>query len=482
MAGPPQRHDLTQGPISRTLLMFALPTLGSNILQSLNGSINSIWVGRFLGEQALAATANANIIMFLMFSAVFGFGMAATILIGQSMGRRDVEAARRAFGSAIGLVMGGAVVIAILGWLFAPQILRLLATPGEAQDMARDYLRVIFLGLPFSMLGVLIQMSLRGTGDSITPLWFMVLSVTIDAGLNPLLIQGIGPFPRMGIAGSATATLLAGLVSSFGLLLYVYWRDLPVRLRGHELHYLIPERALVRTIVAKGLPMGAQMLVMSTAGLTMIGLVNRLGVDTAAAYAVSQQLWTYIQMPAMAIGVAVSSMAAQNIGAGRWDRVNAITRAGLAYNTVITLVVIVAILLFDRPVMALFVGGDSPAIPIARHIQLLASWTFVMFGATMVLFSTVRANGATVPPLVILAITLFPIRFGFAVLGQRWFGSDALWLAFPIGSACSLALAALYYRYGRWRSEVLEVPPEPVAVEEEALAATEPAGRLQPNC
>jgi Na+-driven multidrug efflux pump len=132
--------------------------------------------------------------------------------------------------------------------------------------------------------------------------------------------------------------------------------------------------------------------------------------------------------------------------------------------------------------MALFVGGDSPAIPIARHIQLLASWTFVMFGATMVLFSTVRANGATVPPLVILAITLFPIRFGFAVLGQRWFGSDALWLAFPIGSACSLTLAALYYRYGRWRSEVLEVPPEPATVEEEALAATEPAGRLQPNC
>lgn len=482
MAGPPQRHDLTQGPIGKTLLLFALPTLGSNILQSLNGSINSIWVGRFLGEQALAATSNANIIMFLMFSAVFGFGMAATILIGQSMGRRDVEAARRAFGSAIGLVMGGAVVIAILGWLFAPQILRLLATPGEAQAMALAYLRVIFLGLPFSMLGVLIQMSLRGTGDSITPLWFMLLSVIIDAGLNPLLIEGIGPFPRMGIAGSATATLIAGIVSSLGLLLYVYLRDLPIRLRGAELRYLVPEGALVRTIVAKGLPMGAQMLVMSTAGLTMIGLVNRLGVDTAAAYAVSQQLWTYIQMPAMAIGVAVSSMAAQNIGAGKWERVGAITRSGLVFNTVITLVVIGAIILFDRPVMALFVGADSPAIPIARHIQLLASWTFVMFGATMVLFSTVRANGATVPPLVILAITLFPIRFGFAFFGQRWFGSDALWLSFPIGSAFSLLFAALYYRHGRWRTQVLEVPPEPATVEEETLATTEPAGRLQPNC
>jgi len=476
------RRDLTVGPIGPTLLAFALPTLASNILQSLNGSINSIWVGRFLGEGALAATSNANIIMFLMFSAVFGFGMAATILIGQSVGRHDIEAARRAFGSAVGLVVGGAVVIAVVGWLFAPQILRLLATPGEAQGLARDYLRVIFLGLPFSMLGVLIQMSLRGTGDSLTPLWFMGLSVAIDSGFNPLLIDGIGPFPKMGIAGSATATLIAGVVSSAGLLIFVYWRDLPIRLRGAEVRYLIPEPALVKTILAKGLPMGAQMLVMSTAGLTMVGLVNRLGVETAAAYAVSQQLWTYIQMPAMAIGVAVSSMAAQNIGAGKWDRVGAITRSGLIYNTVIVLVVITAIILFDRPIMALFVGAESPAIPIARHIQLIASWTFVMFGATMVLFSTVRANGATVPPLVILAIAFYPVRLGFAIEGQRWIGSDALWLAFPIGSVVSLVLATLYYRYGHWREQVLVVPPEhPSEPEEHAHADGEPAGRLHPT-
>jgi Na+-driven multidrug efflux pump len=177
--------------------------------------------------------------------------------------------------------------------------------------------------------------------------------------------------------------------------------------------------------------MGAQMLVMSFAGLSMIGLVNRLGVDTAAAYAVSQQLWTYIQMPAMAIGVAVSSMAAQNIGAGAVGAGQRDHPRGPDLQHRNHLVVIVAIILFDRPVMALFVGGDSPAIPIARHIQLISSWTFVMFGATMVLFSTVRANGATIPPLVILAITLFPIRFGFAILGQRWLGSDALVVRLP---------------------------------------------------
>ncbi len=479
--GGKRPRDLTVGPIGATLLAFAMPTLASNILQSLNGSINSIWVGRFLGEDALAATSNANIIMFLMFSAVFGFGMAATILVGQSVGRGDIEGARRAFGSAIGLVVGGAVVISVLGWVFAPGILHLLATPPEAEPLALAYLRVIFLGLPLSMLGVLVQMGLRGTGDSVTPLWFMVLSVIIDSTLNPLLIDGIGPFPKMGIAGSATATLIAAMVSTIGLIVYVYARDLPIRLRGAELRHLLPERALVRTIVTKGLPMGAQMLVMSTAGLTMVGLVNRLGVDTAAAYAVSQQLWTYIQMPAMAIGVAVSSMAAQNIGAGKWERVDAITRAGVTYNTIITLVVIGAIILFDRPVMALFIGSDSPAIPIARHIQLISSWTFVMFGATMVLFSTVRANGATLAPLIILAISLYPVRTGFALLARPYIGADALWWAFPIGSAVSLGCALWFYGRGTWRAETLIVPPEPEDGAEHAHAVTEPAGRTHPT-
>jgi len=454
--GKPGQRDLTTGHIGRTLLAFALPTLGSNILQSLNGSINAIWVGRYLGEGALAATSNANIIMFLTFGAVFGFGMAATILVGQSFGRHDLEGARRAFGSAVGLVLGGAIVIAALGWVFAPEILHLLATPGDAMPLALAYLRVIFLGLPASMMMVLLMMGLRGTGDSMTPLWFMLLSAILDSGLNPLLIA----------------------VSLLGLIVYIYKRDLPLRLRGNELRYLIPERALTGTIVRKGLPMGAQMLVMSTAGLAMVGLVNRLGVDTAAAYAVSQQLWTYIQMPALAIGAAVSSMAAQNIGAGRWDRVGDITKYGLLFNVALTGAMVGVVLLFDRPVMTLFIGGASPALPIARHIQLIASWNFILFGATMVLFSTVRANGAVIAPLIALIVALYPVRIGFALLAKPWLGADALWWSFPLGSLATLAIAAWYYRYGNWRKGALIVPDDS---EEQAHGMSEPGGRLQPT-
>src|SRR5690349_10271110 len=164
--GPPGRGNLTEGPIARTLLAFALPTLGSSILQSLNGSINAVWVGRFLGENALAATSNANIVMFLLMAFVFGFGMAATILIGQAFGRRDVDGARRVLGTAIGAFSVISFAIGAIGWIFAPALLHLLATPAGAYPFALAYLRVIFIAMPPIMILVMLMMTLRGSGDA----------------------------------------------------------------------------------------------------------------------------------------------------------------------------------------------------------------------------------------------------------------------------------------------------------------------------
>ncbi|HET9510254.1 MAG TPA: MATE family efflux transporter, partial [Sphingomonas sp.] len=281
-------------------------------------------------------------------------------------------------------------------------------------------------------------------------------------------------------AGSATATLIATHVSLLALVAYVYARDLPLRLRGAELGYLRPHGPLVHTITAKGLPMGAQMLVMSSAGLAMAGLVNRQGVDTVAAYGVAQQLWTYIQMPALAIGAAVSAMAAQNIGAGRWDRVGRITRAGLLTNLVLTGVMVAVTTVFDQAVLGLFLGQGSAAMPIAEHIQLVAAWGFILFGATMVLFSTVRANGAVVAPLVMLFVSMYPVRLGFAALFLPTWGADALWWSFPVGSAANLVMAVAYYRYGHWRRGAL-LMPEAEGCEERSHADAEPAGRLHPT-
>lgn len=483
LAGEPQagrdankRRDLTSGPIGTTLLAFALPTLASSVLQSLNGSINTVWVGRYLGDAALAATSNANLVMFLLSAGAFGFGMAATILIGQAIGRRDIDAARRALGAAMGLFILLSTVIAIVGWFAAPALLDLLGTPGPAHALALAYLRVIFLAMPASFLMVLLMMGLRGAGDSLTPLWFMALSVVLDSGLNPLLIAGIGPFPKLGIAGSATATVIANYLSLAALLATIYVRDLPIRLRGREFGYLLPDAALVRTILTKGLPMALQMMVVSVSALAMIGLVNKQGLATTAAFGVASQLWTYIQMPAMAIGAAVSAMAAQNIGAGRWDRISKIARSGLVFNLVLTGALVAIVALADRTALSLFLAADSPSTAIARHVNLIVSWGFILFGATMVLFGIVRANGAVVAPLVILAIALFPVRLGSAFALQPLLGPDALWWSFPFGSAASLIMGALYYARGSWRSARLGIPVGPVEATERAAAPAEQTG------
>jgi putative MATE family efflux protein len=481
MASRPGQRDLTSGPIGATLLAFALPTLASSILQSLNGSVNAIWVGRFLGEDALASTSNANLVMFLLMAFVFGFGMAATVMIGQAFGRRDLDGARRVVGTAIGAFLPFAAAIAILGWLGAPQLLRLLAMPPDALPLALSYLRVIFLAMPAILIMIVLMMGLRGSGDAMTPLWFMILAVIFDAGLNPVFILGLGPAPRLGIAGSATATVIANYVCLIGLFLYIYWRDLPLRLRGRELLYLRPDPAILRTILRKGLPMGLQMIVISSSALATIGLVNREGVDTTAAFGVAMQLWTYLQMPAMALSAAASAMAAQNIGAGKWDRVSAIARAGIVYNLLITGLLVALLAIADRPALALFLGGDSAALPIAQHIQLLATWSFLLFGVTMVIFGTVRANGAVLGPLVILAIGLYPVRLGFALGAYSWIGADALWLSFPVSSFANMAMAIAFYLHGGWKKGRMHVPLDPGEAAEEALTDAEPGGRITPS-
>ena len=481
-AGTARSGDLTQGSIGPTLLKFALPTLASSILQSLNGTVNAIWVGRFLGEGALAATSNANMVMFLLTAFVFGFGMATTILIGQAWGRKDVDGARRVFGTGAGAFLLATIAIATAGYFLSESIFKLLGTPGDAAPLALAYLRVIFLAMPALLLLTLLMMALRGAGDSLTPLWFMIVAVALDSALNPVFILGLGPAPRLGIAGSATATLIANYTALLGLIAYVYVKDLPLRLRGRELSYLLPDKAILRTMFIKGLPMGIQMIVISLSALTLVGLINREGVDTTAAFGVALQLWTYVQMPAMALGAAVSAMVAQNIGAGKWERVNAITRVGVVQAVLITGGLIVLLTIADRAVLALFMGGDSPALPIAQHIHLVATWNFLLFGVMMVLFATVRANGAVWAPLIILAIGLVPVRFGYIYATYDWLGADSIWSSFPVTSFLNLLLAAGYYFFGGWRKARMTIDQLPSEDEciEEAEAIREPGGALNP--
>jgi putative MATE family efflux protein len=293
---------------------------------------------------------------------------------------------------------------------------------------------------------------LRGAGDSKTPFYFMLLSVGIDIALNPVFIFGLGPIPRLGIAGSALATFVAQAVSLVALIRHLYRRKHMLCLHKDELALLKVDWAVVGTLVRKGIPMSAQMLVLSLSGVLMITLVNRFGVDTTAAFGAAMQIWNYIQMPAFAVGMGVSAMTAQNVGARKWDRVTRIAGIGVLYSVLLTGSIVVVIELLNLAIFGLYLPAGSGALAIATHMNRIVTPSFIFFGISVALFGVVRATGAVIAPLIVLTISMLVVRFPLAEMFLDRYHIDAVWWSFLISSALSSVLAVLYYRFGGWRS------------------------------
>jgi putative MATE family efflux protein len=451
-------RSFTEGSITRRLINFALPIFFANVLQTLNGSVNAVWVGRYLGEAALAATSIANTVMFLLIGAALGVAIAATILVGQCVGAGKLREAKRAVGTSVTFFATISLGFSVAGLTLSRPLLALMKTPAASFPLAVAYMRVIFLALPSLYMYASVMSVLRGSGDSKTPLYFILVSVAIDISLNPVFIFGFGPIPRLGIAGSALATVVAQTVTLVALVIHLYRRRHPLCLDKSELSMLRVDWAIVGTLVRKGIPMSGHILVLSFSGVLMITLVNRFGVDTAAAYGASIQLWNYIPMPAAAVAAAASTMAAQNVGAQKWDRVESIARVGVAYSILGTGCMVLAMEILDAHAFELFMPAGSEALHIASHINRVVTWSWVLAAVSMVLFGVTRATGAVMAPLLIAILTVLVVQFPLAkVLLDRW-QADAIWWSFPISLAIEVVLAGLYYKYGGWRTAQLEIP------------------------
>ncbi|MBP1967733.1 MATE family efflux transporter [Paenibacillus aceris] len=445
------KPSLTEGPITKTLILFSLPILLGNVLQTLNGSINAVWIGKYLGEGALAATSNANIIMFFLMSSIFGFAMAAVILIGQNLGAKKTQEAKKVVGTSTVFFFLLSIIVAAFGLLFSNTILTWMNTPPDVKDLAVTYTRIIFAGVPFMFGFNLIMAILRGSGDAKTPFYFLLLSAILDVILNPILIDGIGPFPKMGIAGSAVATFVAQLISFVLLIMYLYRKKYFLRITKEDIPLLRIDWLIIRTLIQKGVPMGLNMVVVSVSNLLLVHLVNSYGSESTAAFGIAMQISSYVQMPAMAIGGAVTSMAAQNIGAGKWDRVNRITWTGVGVNIVMTGLIVAALTMFNREVVSLFLPPEGKAIALGVHINNLTLWSFIIFGVFNVVAGVVRSAGSVVFPLLVAFIALLLVRIPLATVLSHKYGFDVIWWSFPVSFSVAVTLNLLYYRFGKWK-------------------------------
>jgi putative MATE family efflux protein len=451
-------------PITPTLLRFALPLLSTNLLHALSGTWAAVWVGQVLGPHALTAVTTASVLLFMLMGAVMGIGTAAGVAIGQSLGAGDIGAVKRVTGCALAFVMGFSVVVAAAGWWLSPALIDALGTPPESHDFAVVHLRYTCLSMPAIFTYLVMVMMMRGAGDSRTPFKFTLVWISASLVLTPALLTGMGGLlPPTGIAGVGIANLLSAGAALAALVAYVYRRRLPIALHGPDIRHLRPERALLLLLVQRGVPMALESIVTQGAYFVLLGQVNAYGAATAAAYSGAAQLWTYVQMPGNALAASMSAMAAMNIGAGRWPRVEQIALRGclasLAVSTCATVLIYAVGAAFDDLPLRLFIADDAEVLEKARGIHFTTLWCWIALSLTMGLFAVVRANGAMLAPTIIFMVTMWGCRVPFALWLAPWLGEAAIWWSFPFGSIASALLAWGYFRWGSWRARPLMLTP-----------------------
>ena len=414
----------------------------------LDTSVNAVWVGRELGEVALAALTNANILWMLLFAAAFGISMAATVRTAEHLGGGDLGRAKQVLGTTVTLSGIAAVLLSASVMTFAMPILWVLGTPTAAMRDAVVYLRLLMLSVPFSYLSASIMAVLRGAGDSRTGLYFSGLSIAIDVVLNPMLILGEGPLPRLGIAGSALATVASQAIALVAIIGYLYGRRNALCLWGGELALLRLRRAVAARLLCQGGPMALQFLWSSIEGVVMISLVNRLGTAVTAAYGAAIQLWSYIMMPSAACSSAATSLAAHKIGGQQRQGVQDVMRAAILYGMLATSLLVALIEMLGQRAFGLFLTAGSPALAFASQINKEATWSLVLYAGYSIWVGVMRATGAVWMPLMISGSVL-GVRFAITgALLNRWH-AQAIWWSFPVSAAVTGMLAVLAHRARR---------------------------------
>lgn len=442
--------------LDRRFLVFLGPLVLSNILQALTGTVNHIYVGRLLGAGPLAAVASFMPLFLLLSAFIFGLGTGASILVGQAFGARNRARLHAVAGTTLcaGVLLG--LVLAAVGLVAVQPLMVLLGTPADVLPQAVAYAWGMVLLFPVLFTSMLTAALLRGTGDTVTPLRALVVSLSVTLVCAPLFIRGVPALglPALGILGGVAALLLATLCS----LGYTAWH-----LRRCT-HVLAPTRALaaqlridaalLRTLVRLGVPTGLFFITGSLADLGLLSLVNAHGAAATAAWGTASQVMSYVLFPAMAVAMASSVFAAQAIGAGQGQQLAAVTRTGMRMNLWLTGGLAVLMFAAAPWVVGLFVA-DARVIDIAGQVLRITVWGAVFFGLASVYSGVMRASGTVLVPTLIslgcLACLIVPLGW---VLGRQW-GLVATWAAYPATYLCAMVLQGLYF-HGVWRRQAVQ--------------------------
>ena len=435
--------DLTEGKVWKVIVRFAVPLLVGNLLQQFYNITDSIIVGQFLGKEALAAVSASFFIYYFIISLVIGVGSGTTVVISQLFGAKQYQKVQLAFSSFFIFMLVGGIILSIAGIIFAEPVFRLTNTPEEVIPQAvasfRIYIGGTFLFVTFnSIISIL-----RGVGESVRPMLFILITTVLNIAFDLLFILVF----KWGIEGAARATVVSQGIGMCIALAYVNNTHPLLSIKKQDMLF---DWKLFKESLKIGLPTSVQQCAIALGLIALLGIVNSFGTNTLTAYGAAGKIDTIITQAILTLSGALAAFCGQNIGAGRLDRVKKGVQFTMYTNIALGLLTFAAVYLFGNEMMRIFTK-DIDVVAIGKEYLLIIGGFFIVHGALNVYNGALRGAGDTLFPMITSLVCLWLIRIPLAYYLSSWLGRNGIWWAIGISITIGLIVTFVYYKIGFWK-------------------------------
>ena len=432
------KRDLTQGPVMRSMLLFAVPMILGNLLQQCYNIADTLIVGQFLGKNALAAVGSSFTLMTFLTSILLGLCMGSGALFSIRFGQRDEAGLREAVCASFVLITSAALLLSGAAFACLDFLRVFLRVPAEVWGFMREYLSVIFCGIAATFLYNYFASLLRALGNSVVPLIFLAVSTVLNIALDLWFVLGL----KRGVTGAAEATVIAQYVSGIGIAVYTWFRCPQFRTGPRAISW-----SCVREIASFSILTCVQQSVMNLGILMVQGLVNSFGATVMAAFAAAVKIDAFAYMPVQDFGNAFSTFIAQNYGAQEEARIRAGLKGAVGASMLFCVAVSALVCCFAHPLMAMFVGeGEAEIIQEGIRYLRIEGAFYCGIGCLFLLYGLYRALGKPGMSVILTVISLGTrVALAYILSAIPAIGVIGIWWSVPIGWALADVVGILYY-------------------------------------